>query len=174
MFKTLIVVAVLAVSAAPAAAEVVARTADSFTLRYAVRAEIVPADIPSSFEALPQWWDSAHTYSGAAANLSLDLATAGCWCEKLADGTDFDHGRTVLVSADQLIFHAPFGPMRGKTTKAELVVTWPGADRGWTPTWTMRVEGPGIGAMADAVDGVMGAGYRRWLTYLERGEVAAD
>jgi hypothetical protein len=44
---------------------------------------------------------------------------------------------------------------------------------GWTPTWTMTVEGPGIGAMADPVDGVMHAGYLRWLHYLEYGEPPA-
>lgn len=170
MLKPLIAAAVLALSTTPAAAEVVARTADSFTLRYAIGAEIAPEDIAPALEALPKWWDPAHTYSGSSANLSLDLTPGGCWCEKLADGTNFDHGRTVSVTPDSFVFNAPFGPMRGKTTKAELTVTWPGANRGWTPTWTMVVEGPGIGAMADGVDAVMGAGYQRWLHYLEYGE----
>lgn len=174
MLKPLIAVAVLALSAAPAAAEVVSRTADSFTLRHAVGAEIAPDDIPAAFAALPRWWDAAHTYSGSAANLSLDLAPGGCWCETLADGTHFDHGRTVSVTADRMVFDAPFGPLRGKTTWAELVVSWPAANRGWTPTWTMTVEGPGIGAMADGVDAVMGAGYQRWLHYLEYGEAPAE
>ncbi len=170
MFRPLLAVAVLALSAAPAAAEVAARTADSFTLRYAVGAEIAPDDIPGALADLPKWWDSAHTYSGSAANLSLDLTPGGCWCERLADGTDFDHGRTVSAAPDRFVFDAPFGPLRGKTTKAELTVTWPAANRGLTPTWTMVVEGPGIGAMADGVDAVMGAGYQRWLRYLEYGE----
>ncbi|RZJ03885.1 MAG: hypothetical protein EON89_10080 [Brevundimonas sp.] len=173
MLRPLIAAAVLALSAAPATAEVVARTADSFTLRFAVGAEIAPEDIAPALAALPKWWDSAHTYSGSAANLSLDLTPGGCWCEKLADGTDFDHGRTVSVTPDSFVFNAPFGPLRGKTTKAELTVTWPGANHGWTPTWTMIVEGSGIGAMADSVDAVMGAGYQRWLHYLEYGESPA-
>ncbi|MEJ6789337.1 hypothetical protein BrevBR_07270 [Brevundimonas sp. BR2-1] len=170
MLRPLLAAAVLVLSAAPATAEVVARTADSFTLRYAVGAEVAPEDIGPSLTDLPKWWDSAHTYSGSAANLSLDLTPGGCWCEKLADGTEFDHGRTVSVAPDGFVFSAPFGPLRGKTTKAELTVTWPGANRGWTPTWTMVVEGPGTGAMADGVDAVMGAGYQRWLHYLESAE----
>lgn len=170
MSRTLLAAAVMALFAGPVSAEVVARAADSFTLRYAVGAEIAPGDIPGTLTDLPKWWDSAHTYSGSAANLSLDLTPGGCWCEKLADGTDFDHGRTVSVEADRMVFHAPFGPMRGKTSRADLTVTWPAANRGWTPTWTMVVEGPGIGAMAEAIDAVMGAGYQRWLHYLEYGE----
>lgn len=170
MLRPLIAVVVLVSSAAPAAAEVVSRTADSFTLRYAAGAEIAPEDIPGALEDLPKWWDSAHTYSGSAANLSLDLTPGGCWCEKLADGTDFDHGRTVSAEADRFVFSAPFGPLRGKTTKAELTVAWPRDSMGLAATWTMVVEGPGIGAMADGVDAVMGAGYQRWMAYLERGE----
>ena len=38
----------------------------------------------------------------------------------------------------------------------------------------MTVEGPGIGAMADPVNGVMHAGYLRWLRYLEYGEPQPD
>ncbi|MDP3802790.1 hypothetical protein [Brevundimonas sp.] len=170
MFKTLIAAAALVLVGSPAAAEVVSRNADGFTLRYAVGVGIAPDDIPVALTDLPKWWDSAHTYSGSAANLSLDLAPGGCWCEKLADGTDFDHGRTVSVAADRIVFEAPFGPLRGKATRAELSVTWPAANRGWTPTWTFVVEGPGIGAMADGVDAVMDAGYQRWLHYLEYGE----
>lgn len=170
MLRPLFAVVALTLFAAPAAAEVVSRTPDSFTLRYAAGAGVAPRDIPASLEALPQWWDGAHSYTGSAANLSLDLSEGGCWCEKLADGTDFDHGRTVSVAADRIVFHAPFGPMRGKATRAELVVTWPGG----IPTWTMTVEGPGIGSLADPVDGVMGAGYQRWRTWHERGAGAPD
>ena len=168
MLKPLIAAAALSLFALPAAAEVVARTADSFTLRYAVDSGIAPEKIGPSLADLPRWWDSAHTYSGSADNLSLDLMPGGCWCERLADGSDFDHGRTVSVTADSYVFHAPFGPMRGKTTMAELTVTWPAANGGRSLTWTMVVEGPGIGAMADAIDAVMGAGHRRWLIWLER------
>ncbi|RYG11604.1 MAG: hypothetical protein EON96_15035 [Caulobacteraceae bacterium] len=71
------------------------------------------------------------------------------------------------------MFDAPFGPLKGRTTRAVLMVSWPPANRGWTPTWTMTVEGPGIGAMADGVDGVMHAGYLRWLHFLESGEAPA-
>lgn len=46
--------AIAALSAAPAAAEVVARTADSFTLRYAVGAGIAPGDIAPALQDLPK------------------------------------------------------------------------------------------------------------------------
>ena len=174
MLKSLIAAAVLALSAAPAAAEVVARTADSFTLRYELGAEIDPGDIPGVMTEVGQWWDSAHTYSGDAANITVDLTPGGCWCEKLADGTQFEHARVVSVGPESLVFDAPFGPLKGKATRSVLTITWPPANMGWTPTWTMTVEGPGVGAMADGVDFVMHAGYLRWLRYLEYGEPHPD
>ena len=104
--------------ATPAAAEVVSRGEDTFTLKFSARTEYGPGRIVRSLEGLPNWWDPAHTYTGDAANLSLDLRPGGCWCEKLADGTDFDHGRTVSVTIGEILFHAPFGPLRGAATRA--------------------------------------------------------
>ncbi|MBN8529681.1 MAG: hypothetical protein J0M36_10660 [Caulobacterales bacterium] len=169
MIRSFLAAAIL-FAAAPAHAEVVSRSADSFTLMFAVGAEIDPADIPGALQALPEWWESSHTYSGDSKNLSLDLTPGGCWCERLPDNPAFDHGRTVSVSADRIVFDAPFGPLRGKAAKAELSVTWPAANRGWRPTWTFVVEGPGLGAMADSVDRVMATGFQRWMHYLEYGE----
>lgn len=165
---------VLLAAAAPAAAEVVSRGENGFTLKFAIRAEIDPGDIPHAFQALPEWWESSHTYSGDSKNLSLDLTPGGCWCEKLPDGTEFDHGRTLVVAADRIVFDAPFGPLRGKATKAELTATWPGVNMGWEPTWIFVVEGPGVGVLADGVDAVMDAAYHRWMRFLEYGEAPPE
>ena len=133
MLKSLFIAAALVMAAAPASAEVVSRTADSFTLQYALGAEIDPGDIPGVMVEVGRWWDSAHTYSGDAANITVDLTPGGCWCERLADGTQFEHTRVVSVAADRLVFDAPFGPLKGRATRAVLTVSWPAANMGWTP-----------------------------------------
>jgi len=161
-----ILIAAFALLAQPAAAEVVARSENAFTLRFATTVAADADRIPASLEALPEWWDGAHSHTGDAANLSLDLAPGGCWCEKMPDGTDFDHGQTKTVGPDRVLFHAPFGPLRGPATRADLEMTWAQGADGLTLVWTMTVEGDGVGAMADPVDGVMGAGFRRWAQHL--------
>lgn len=172
--RTLIISAALIFGlATPAAAEVVSRSEDAFTLKFSARTEYGPGRIAGSLAGLPHWWDPAHTYTGDAANLSLDLRPGGCWCEKLADGTDFDHGRTVSTTIGEIRFHAPFGPLRGTATRADLTVAWTLVDRAMEPTWTFVVEGPGVGAMAGAVDGVMEGGFRRWIHWLETGPYPA-
>lgn len=164
--RAILIAAALVLTAQPAAAEVVARSENGFTLRFVAQVAADADRIPASLEALPQWWDGAHSYTGEAANLSLDLKPGGCWCEKMPDGTNFDHGRTTSVEPDRMLFHAPFGPLRGRTTRADLEMTWEPGTEGLTLVWTMTVEGAGVGAMADPVDGVMGAGFRRWTQHL--------
>ena len=53
--------------ATPAAAEVVSRGEDTFTLKFSARTEYGPGRIVRSLEGLPNWWDPAHTYTGDAA-----------------------------------------------------------------------------------------------------------
>ena len=172
MIRSLLAAAIM-FAAAPASAEVVSRSENGFTLKFAVGAQIDPADISGALQALPQWWESSHTYTGDSKNLSLDLTPGGCWCEKLPDNPAFDHGRTVAVADDHILFHAPFGPLRGKATRADLTVSWPAVGQGREPTWTFVVEGPGLGAMADVVDGVIGTGFQRWMRFLQYGAAPA-
>lgn len=174
MLKALIAAAALALSAAPAAAEIVTRSENAFTLRYTAGMQVAPKDAAPAMTKLASWWDKDHTYTGDSANLSLDLSPGGCWCETLDSGDAFDHGRTVSVGSDRLVFDAPFGPLRGKATKAELVVEWPPANRDGQITWTFVVEGPGVGAMADTVDGVMGAGFNRFSHFLHHGKPSTE
>lgn len=171
MLKTLITAAALLLVAPPVSAEVIARTADSFTLRYQSAVETAPGDIVSAMTRVDAWWDGAHSYSGDANNLSIDMTPGGCWCERLANGTDFRHATVLGVEPDRLAFNAPFGPLNGKTTRADFTVAWPGETGHRTVTWIMIVEGPGLGAYADAVDSVMAAGFGRFTRYLEDGEV---
>jgi len=158
---------VLGLSATPAAAEIVSRSEHAFTLRFEGQARLDPAGVPDAFSEVALWWDPAHSYTGDAANLSLSLAPGGCWCEAMADGTAFEHGRTVSQVYGEIRLHAPFGPLRDMATRADLIVTWPQVDGVVTPTWTFIVEGPGVGALAEPVDGVIGGGFVRWIAHMD-------
>ena len=43
------------------------------------------------------WWDSQHTYSGDAKNLSIDARPGGCFCEKLPNGGGVEHARVIYI-----------------------------------------------------------------------------
>jgi len=61
-------------------------------------------------------------------------------------------------------FDAPFGPRRrGVGAEAVLTMTWSDPPEGGERLlkWTFVVQGPGTGAMADAIDGVLAEQFRR-------------
>lgn len=153
-----------------ARAEVVSRSADGFTLRFAVGAEAAPEDVVTAVSELPRWWDPAHTYTGDAANLSLAFEVGGCWCERLADGTIFEHAVVTGILADRVTMIAALGPLHDKTTKAELTFGSEPENRGRLVTVDFVVEGPGLGAMADGVNTVMDQAFDRLIHQIEYGE----
>jgi hypothetical protein len=168
-FAALLVTACVA-AAAPASAEVVSRSADGFTLRFAVGVEAAPEDVVSAVSELPQWWDPAHTYTGDASNLSLAFQEGGCWCEKLADGTVFEHAVVTGITADRVTMNAALGPLHDKATKAELTFGSGPENRGRLVTIDFVVEGPGLGVMADGVNIVMDQAFDRLIHQIEYGE----
>jgi uncharacterized protein YndB with AHSA1/START domain len=80
--------AALALAALPAQAEV----HDSNAAGFAVRATAtVPASPDATWDMLldpAEWWADNNTFSGAAANLSLDPRAGGCFCELLPNATN--------------------------------------------------------------------------------------
>lgn len=162
---------IVLLSAVPAAAEVVERHVDGFTLRFEVAVETTPEDLLSSFGEIGKWWDGAHSYSGDPANMTLVMEPDGCFCEALTDGTAFEHGRVVSINPMRgMLLNAPLGPLKATATKADLGIGWASANQGWTVVMTFVVEGPGLGAYADPVDGVMGGAFSRYVRYVEDGE----
>lgn len=165
----------LVLAAAPASAEVVERDADHFVLRFEIGLETTPEDIYGAIGDIGQWWNSAHTYSGKASNLTLPLQAGACFCEALPDGTTFEHGRVLEADPETgVLLEAPLGPLKGKTTMARWSIGWSGANAGWTLVMTYVVRGPGVGAFADPVDAVMQDQYARLMHFVEYGESPAD
>ena len=113
-----------------AAAEVQSVGAGGFEVRQTVH---VAAPSDRAFAALLQparWWSSEHTFSGNAANLTLDARAGGCWCESLPDGGSVEHLRVIYVAPGKVLrLRGALGPFQGLAV--EGVMTWsvkPGAN----------------------------------------------
>lgn len=156
--------------AAPAAAEISARTDTGFTLVYSRAIDAPPDAIWSAVTRPADWWSDSHTYSGSADNIRLDPSPGGCWCEDLPGG-GVRHGEVVLAWPDRrtLRVDAPFGPLQSMGADAVLTMTWtdPEDGAGRQLRWTFVVEGPGAGAMAEVIDGVMAEQFRRLGDHLD-------
>lgn len=167
--KRLLLAAVLSATAGSASAEVANRSDNGFTLSYERAVTASDAAILEAIGTPSAWWSDAHTYSGSASNISVDLRPGGCWCEALPDG-GVKHAETVMVwPGERMVsFEAPFGPLRGIGADAILTMSWAGASGGSERTlkWTFVVNGPGAGAMAEAIDAVTGEQFARLADHL--------
>ena len=87
----------LAASGVVALADVADRSDTGFTVKYAVAITTTPAQAFPKIADIANWWDSAHTYSGDARNLSIDMKPGGCFCERLPNGGGVEHMRVVQL-----------------------------------------------------------------------------
>ncbi|PNQ00773.1 SRPBCC family protein [Sphingobium sp. SA916] len=88
----------------------------------------ISADAATVYRLLGQpgrWWNGQHTYSGDAANLSLDPVAGGCFCEKVPgkDGRpgSVEHGRVIQAQPDrQLRLSGALGPLQAEAVTGTL------------------------------------------------------
>ena len=69
--------------AAPAQADVVLKADNGFVVRNFVEVTASPVEVWRALIDPAKWWSNEHTFSGDAANLTLDPAAGGCFCERL-------------------------------------------------------------------------------------------
>jgi len=101
----------------------------SSDLGFAVENSVdVSADAATVYRLLGQparWWNGEHSYSGDAANLSLDPVAGGCFCEKVPgkDGKvgSVEHGRVIHAAPDkQLRLSGALGPLQAEAVTGTL------------------------------------------------------
>lgn len=173
MYRTILsATAATLLLADPSFAEIVARSEGGFALTYESSVNSSPDAILSALARPSDWWSGMHTYSGDASNITLVLAPGGCWCETWPGG-GVKHGEVVLVLPERRLVRivAPLGPLQSLGADAVLTISWADAEGGAARIlkWTYLVDGPGTGAMAEAVDGVMAEQFARLADQLSAG-----
>ena len=165
----LFMLAVLLASATPAAAEVVSSGPNGFEIRHSANL-VVPQ--PAAFAAIGKvqdWWSKDHTYSGNAANLSLDLRPGGCFCERFDGGGGIEHLRVTYVQpGERITFSGALGPLLFQAVSGVLDIQVERIAGGSRITMNYRVAGfaRGNGAdLAPAVDRVLAEQMKRLRTY---------
>jgi hypothetical protein len=160
-----------------AGAEVVDTTPSGFLIRHDVN---VGATTEASWKALidaGSWWNSDHTFSGNAANLSIDARPGGCFCEKLANGGGVSHMTVVFVSPGTVLrMTGGLGPLQGSGLAGSM--TWrivpspPFAKIEVSYSVGGYMQG-GFDKMAPAVNAVLGEQLARLKTFIETGKPVA-
>ncbi len=98
--------------ASPLSAEVVHAEAHGFHVSQSVQLVVPPAQAMNAFTNVAGWWSKDHTYSGDAANLSLEARPGGCFCERFPKGGGIEHLRVTYVQpGQQMILTGALGPL---------------------------------------------------------------
>ena len=163
----------LLLTAGAARAEVVSAETNGAVIRQSVTIRAPAARVWEALIHPSRWWDSGHTFSGAADNLYIDLSQAGCLCERTPGGGHVRHLSLVYFSPGQeLRFEGGMGPMQTSGTTGHMSWTVREANGVTTLTWTYALGGyfpGGIAAFAPAVDGMLGQQVGRLKTFVETG-----
>ena len=174
MLERTALVVLLVVLAAAARAEVIETSAAGFLIKHQVSVAAAPDKTYHAFVGdIGRWWNPEHTYSGDAANLSLDARPGGCFCEKLANGGGALHMTVVYVVPGQLVRLAGgLGPLQGAGLAGSMTWKFTPEAAGTKIDLAYSVGGylqGGFAKMAPAVNVVIGEQLARLKTYVETG-----
>jgi uncharacterized protein YndB with AHSA1/START domain len=159
--------------AASAPAEVTGRNQSGFATAGTVTIAAAPERVWDALVRPAAWWNSEHSWSGNAANLTLDPRAGGCFCEALPGGGSVEHMRVIYADrGKQLRMSGALGPLQGEGLVATLTVRLE-AERGATKlAWSYKVGGytdlPWA-QIAPAVDGVVSEQFGRLAAVVEKG-----
>ena len=158
-----------AVIASPAAADVKASSAAGFEVESRTIVGASPAEAYAMLVRIGDWWDSAHTYSGNSANMSLEAEAGGCFCESLPKGGGtVEHMRVVYAQPGVMLrLQGGLGPLQAEAISGTLTWVLKAVPGGTEITQTYIVGGyvrGGAAKLAPLVDQVL----RQQLSGLER------
>jgi uncharacterized protein YndB with AHSA1/START domain len=170
----------LLIAASPlASAEIKSAASDGFVLSYSQRLDAAAAKVFAALTSVDRWWNSDHTYSGDAANMSIEARAGGCFCERWKDGA-VEHGHVIMVMRDRLLrVQAALGPLQGRALNGiltfQLKPDEQEENRATLLTMTYVVNGSSASALdksAPAVDDVLGEQFARLARFIETGRAA--
>ncbi|PCD02409.1 ATPase [Sphingomonas spermidinifaciens] len=163
----------LALLGLPLLGDVVSSGPDAIVIEQVVTIDASPERVWTHLGDVPRWWNGAHSYSGKAENLSLDLSAPGCFCEKLDGGRgSIEHARVIHADRARLLrLSGGLGPLQAEATAAtlSLALAAEGAGTRLTLTYVVggNLRGKG-GALAAPVDAVLGEQLARLKALAER------
>jgi hypothetical protein len=172
--REFILAVVLVSSTASASAEVIDVGEHGFTVRNVAQIAAHRSRVyNTAVDLIARWWDPAHTFSGLATNLSLDLKPGGCLCERLTTGGGVTHLTLVYVAPSQEIrFSGALGPLQEMAVTGSKVWKLTDDGSGTRFEWTYAVGGyrpGGLAAIAKTVDGVLAGQLQRLKRFVETG-----
>ena len=144
-----------------------------FVVTFQREVDAPPEKLWTAITQIPSWWSSAHTWSGKASNMTVDLRAGACWCESW-EGNSVLHGTVAFVQPGTVLrFYANLGPLQDKATTGVLTFAQ-GVVKGKTVLKVIyKIAGPadaGLEDLSKGVDQVLGEQVKRLVMFAESGK----
>lgn len=157
-----------------AAAEVQSVSGNGFELRESAHSAAAPDKVYAALLQPARWWNSDHTFSRNAANLTLDARAGGCWCETLPNGGAAEHMRVVFVAPGKTLrLRGALGPFQGMAVDGALTWSLQSAAGGGTDIVLSYALGgyakDGFDDLSKAADHVLGEQLERLRKLVDGG-----
>jgi uncharacterized protein YndB with AHSA1/START domain len=155
-------------------ADVTDSSATGFTVKMTYTIQAPPADVYKRFvRNIGDWWDSQHTFSQDAHNLSIEEKPMGCFCEKLANQGGVRHMEVVYVAPGKgLVMIGALGPLQSQGMAGSMTLEFAPAEGGTKLSMSYSVGGyaaAGMNTWGAPVDSMLKAQFTRFKNYVEHG-----
>ena len=165
--KTLLLAALLC---GVASAEVLDKSAAGFLVRSKATVDAPPAKVWDAIVGhVGEWWESSHSWSGNAKNMSIVAKAGGCFCERWPDG-EVQHMTVIFAQPSRLLrMSGALGPMQEAGIMGTITLELKASGTGTEITFSYAAGGyfqGGIQNLAAPVDGVISAqleGLKKFL-----------
>ena len=154
-----------------ASAAVVNVGPNGFELKQVVHIAASPDQVYAALIQPARWWNSAHTFSGDAANLTLEPKVGGCLCEAMPKGGFVRHLTVVMVApGEEIDLRGAMGPFMTRGVDGDLGFTFAAAGGGTDVTMTNNLGGymsEGFAGWAPKADAMLADLLSRLKSYVE-------
>jgi uncharacterized protein YndB with AHSA1/START domain len=123
------------------------------------------------------WWDSEHTFSRNAHNLSIEARVGGCFCERFPAGGGVQHMTVVFLQPAKLLrLTGGLGPLQEMGLMGAMSWKFTEENSRTVLEVTYAVSGyqpKGVQQIAPAVDSVIALQIQRLKMFIETGRAEA-
>ena len=157
-----------------ARAAVVESGANGFAVEEKAHIAASPAKVYAALIHPENWWNSEHTFSQNAKNLSLEAKAGGCLCETLPNGGSVAHLTVAAVMPNSTLrLRGAMGPFQAQGVDGALTFALKAAGDGTDLVLDNNVGGfvkGGMGKWPDAADGMLTDLVAHLKYYVENGK----